>query len=355
MKSPTRGVTRVCAAAAAAVLVLAACTDAGGGPTAAPTQGGTAPTDAPSGETVTLRVLSGFDDGSVFNGPLDILIPELEERSNGRIQVEVAGPEVVPFTEGIGAVGSGVYDILYTVPLFNTGQVPEGELIYFITSESSCAEYRDAGALDLYDEVHREKANVFLLGCGGGGAHGATFLTTERFESLDDFNGKVFRGFGLYTRVLDTLGASSVAMPPPDIYGAIERGVVDGAAFPNLGIHEQALYEVAPYILMPPYLPFRYAFYMNPEAYDALPADIQELLTDTVWDLEPEFDAYWVERRDAEEELLRGEGMEFVNLPADESARLEETVFTEMWAFLDETSPEYSTQLREAFESVEGR
>lgn len=353
MRSPRRRAPRFLAAAIGTVIVLAACGGNGGVPS--PADGGTDAPETPPQETVTISVITGFADGSVFNGPLDILLPELEERSNGRIRVQVAGPEVVPFTEQIDAVGNGVYDIQYTVPLFNAGQVPEGELIYFITGESSCAEYRDAGALDLYDQVHREKAGVMFLGCGGCGAHGATFLTKEPYDSLEDFRGKVFRGFGLYTRVLDTLGASSVAMPPPDIYGAVERGVVDGAAFPNLGIHEQAMYEVVPYILMPPYLPFRYAFYANPQWYDELPQDVRDLLYETIWDLEDEFNQYWVEERDAERELLLEAGMEEVSLSAEDSARLQETVFDEFWAFLEENNPANAADLREDFESVEDR
>jgi TRAP-type transport system periplasmic protein len=330
-------------AALATTLVMAGCGPAGD------------PAPDEDREPVTLRLLTGFIEGSVFNGPMEIAIPEIEERSDGLLRIEVSGPEVVPFTEQIDAVGSGVFDIQWTVPLFNVGQVPEGEVIYFISGDSSCAEYRDAGALDIYDEAHRAKANVMLLACGGGGAHGATFLVKEPIETIDDFDGMRFRGFGLYTRVLDQLGASSVAMPPPDIYSAVERGVVDGVAFPNLGIVELGLHEVTPYMLLPPYLPFRYAFYMNPESFETLPEDLQQILVDTLWDLEPQFDAFWRERRDAEHEELLELGVEIIELEPTESARLEQLVVDEMWAFIEENSPDFGPRLREAFEAVEDR
>jgi TRAP-type C4-dicarboxylate transport system substrate-binding protein len=351
------------------VVVVAAC---GGGASPSPTQGtptqgtptsspdaspsdGAAATLDPNGEPVTIKMLVAFADGSVFNGPPELLVEELESRSGGRVTVEVDGPEVVPFTEGITAVGNRVYDIHYNVPLFHTGIVPEGEAIYFISGESSCQEYRDAGALDLYDQAHREKAGVFFLGCGGGGAHGATFILKEPIESIDEFQGMTFRGFGLYTRVLDVLGASSVAMAPGDIYNAIERGVVDGAAYPNLGIVEQALQEVAPYIVMPPYLPFRYGFYMNPDSFADLPEDVQTFLQETVWDLEDDFDQYWVEQRDAEAVQLEELGMEEVELAPEESDRLETIIVEELWKFIVESSPELGPQLQEAFEAVEPR
>jgi TRAP-type C4-dicarboxylate transport system substrate-binding protein len=322
-------------------------------PSSSASAGAAAPTLGP-GEPVTIRLLTAFAEGSVFNGPPDLFVETVETNSNGRITFEVAGPDVVPFSEGLTAVGNGVYDIHYNVPLFHTGIVPEGEAIYFISGESSCQEYRDAGALDIYDEAHREKANVFFLGCGGGGAHGATFLLKEPYESLDEFQGKKFRGFGLYTRVLDVLGASSVAMPPGDIYNAIERGVVDGAAYPNLGIVEQALQEVAPYIVMPPYLPFRYGFYMNPDSFEGLPEDVRTFIQQTAWDLEDDYDAYWVEQRDAEADQLDELGMQEVNLPEEESERLRTIIQDELWKFIRESSAEIGPRLEEAFKAVEG-
>lgn len=348
------------------IFVLAACSGPAESPaaSAAPPASAAAQSEAPDptgdakpslaeGEPVTLRLLASWAPGSVFAWPAERFVEEVEERSGGRITIEVDGPDVVPFTEGITALANGVYDIHYNVPLYHTGIVPAGEAIYFISGESSCAEYRDAGALDIYDQIHREAAGVMFLGCGGGGAHGATFLLKEPIESIDELSGTTFRGFGLYTRVLDVLGANSVAMPPGDVYGALERGVIDGAAYPNLGITEFGLHEVAPYLVMPPYLPFRYAFYANPSSFEALPGDVQTFLIDTLWGLEDEFNAYFAEARDAEAVKLADLGVEEVRLSAEESERLESIIRDELWAFIEESHPELGPQLHEAFEAVE--
>lgn len=324
----------------------------GESPVASPSGDGL-PTLSPDGESVTINFLSAFAPGSVFNGPQDLYIETVEENSGGRVSFNVDGPEVVPITEAITALSNRVYDVHYNVPLFHTGVVPAGEAIYFISGESSCQEYRDAGALDIYDEIHRETAGVFFLGCGGGGAHGATFLIKDPITSVDEFQGMTFRGFGLYTRVLDELGATSVALPPGDVYGALERGVIDGAAFPNLGIIEFALHEVTPYIVMPPYLPFRYAFYGNPDSFEALPEDVRTFMQDTLYALEDDFDAYWVEKRDAEAVQLEELGMEEVRLSGEESTRLETIIQEELWSFIVESSP-LGQQLRDAFEDIEG-
>lgn len=348
--------------------VVAACTSAA---TPAPTK---APTAAPSaaasaaasaagsaapatlsatGDKVTIKLLNGWAPTSVFAGPVRILLEAVQARANGRVTITQAGPDVVPPTEQIKAVGNKVYDLLYTVPLYHTGVNPEGEAIYFISGKSSCAAYRAAGALDAYDKAHRAGAGVMFLGCGGGGAHGATFLVKKEIKSVDEFKGMKFRGFGLYTRVLDALGASSVTLAAGDVYSALERGVVDGAAFPNLGVLEFGLSKVTPYIVMPPYLPFRYGFYMNPAVFDGLPADIRTWLQATIYDLEDDFDRYWIEARDKEAVQLKASGMKEITLPAAESARLNTIINTELWKYIAEKSPTYGPQIEAAFKKVE--
>lgn len=349
----------------AAVMLAAACGAAAtpaptsaptAGPTAAPSEQAQATLD-PNGPKVTIRLLNAFPAGNVFNGPPDLYVKTVEEKSGGRITFNVDGPEVVPYSEGIQALGNGVYDLHYNVPLFHTGTVPAGEAIYFISGNSSCQAYRDAGALDIYDQIHREQANVAFFACGGGGAHGATFLLKDPIEKIDDLKGKKLRGFGLYTRVLDKLGASSVALAPGDIYNAIERGVVDGAAFPNLGIIDYKLNEVAPYIVMPPYLPFRYAFYANPDWLAGLDADVRDFLLQTAYDLEPDFDAYWAAKRDAEAKVLTTTGgMTEIRLSQAESDRLRDIIYTELWSFIVQNSPDdLGSKLQTAFEAVESR
>lgn len=50
------------------------------------------------------------------------------------------------------------------------------------------------------------------------------------------------------TRIWDTLGAITTPMPSPEIYGAMQTGVIDGAEGSIPYIHQQKLYEVGPYI-----------------------------------------------------------------------------------------------------------
>jgi TRAP-type transport system periplasmic protein len=313
-----------------------------------------APTLSPEGESVEIRALTGFGENQpLYYDVINQFVEAVEAGANGRITFTVDGPDVVPITEQLTAVQTGVYDMVYTVGSFYSGVVPEGEALFFISGDSSCQEYRDAGALEAFQEAHIEKANAFMLACAGGGAHGATFLLTEPVSSIDEFEGMVFRGFGVYNIVLEELGASTVAMPAPEVYGAVETGVVDGSAYPNLGIVEQGLHEVLPYIVMPPWLPFRYGFFMNVDSFDEMPRDIQEYLQRVAWDLESQFDEYWVEQRDAEAVQLEELGVTEIFLPDDEHAHILDLVYDGLWGSIRELSPEHGPAMQEQFESVE--
>ena len=69
--------------------------------------------------------------------------------------------------------------------------------------------------------------------------------------SQGDLQGRKIRATQTYAGVLSMLGASPVNLPPAEIYPSLEKGVVDGAAWPVIGPLGYRWYEVAKYILRP--------------------------------------------------------------------------------------------------------
>ncbi|MDA1333172.1 MAG: TRAP transporter substrate-binding protein DctP [Bacteroidetes bacterium] len=76
---------------------------------------------------------------------------------------------------------------------------------------------------------------------------GAIYLTTQLIPestlmakgdvptSLEDLAGLRIRAIGNGARVVELLGATSVAMPSPDTYQGLQRGTMDGVSFPIYG------------------------------------------------------------------------------------------------------------------------
>ena len=61
---------------------------------------------------------------------------------------------------------------------------------------------------------------------------------------LEDWKGKRVRALAGLAEAMDSLGATSVSISPPEVYTSLERGVIDAASFPfsyahgSYGLHE---------------------------------------------------------------------------------------------------------------------
>ena len=89
------------------------------------------------------------------------------------------------------------------------------------------------------------------------------------------------RFFGLGAQVMQKLGVSTQLLAPPDIYPALERGVIDATEFamPNmdikLGFHQMAKYNYYPGWHQPASVS---ELLMNKAAFEALPESYQTML-----------------------------------------------------------------------------
>ena len=79
-------------------------------------------------------------------------------------------------------------------------------------------------------------------------------------KTLDDMKGLKLRVLGgPPTEMAKALGAVPTLIPMPDMYQALDKGVVDGAAVPWEAMHGFRLYEVAKNFTMVPF----YAAYFS--------------------------------------------------------------------------------------------
>jgi TRAP-type C4-dicarboxylate transport system substrate-binding protein len=94
-------------------------------------------------------------------------------------------------------------------------------------------------------------------------------------DSIDDLEGLTIRApSALGAQVLEAWGANAVTMPVPELYNALQTGVIDGVMIGPDGIRSFRLNEVVEYVTygLPPGLT---SFYLiaNRDAWDALPEE----------------------------------------------------------------------------------
>lgn len=112
----------------------------------------------------------------------------------------------------------------------------------------------------------------------------APLITRTPIKSLDDIKGKRIRGYGVATDVIERLGGTAVPMAAPEVYTALERGVLDGVyGFDFITAVAYKLHEIAPHftdIGDGPHAPA--ATVINVDAWGAFPAQVQATCNELV-------------------------------------------------------------------------
>lgn len=125
-------------------------------------------------------------------------------------------------------------------------------------------------------------------------------------NSPNDFKGLKWRTMDspVQMRTMEALGAIPMVVAYNEIYNALSAGVVDawmndGVAFKNLSI-----YEVAPYYTDIPLFASTQTCVISKKAFDALPADLQQIVSDIVAaELPGVIRTGWVQNRKVLEDL----------------------------------------------------
>jgi TRAP-type mannitol/chloroaromatic compound transport system substrate-binding protein len=113
----------------------------------------------------------------------------------------------------------------------------------------------------------------------------------KEIRKFEDVKGMKYRIYGIGAETYGKLGISAVTLPGGEIVPALERGVIDGAEWINcyddkiLGLDKVAKFHYVPGMHEPVTVG---EFIINKNKWDALPADIKEIVKTTVQA------AYWV-------------------------------------------------------------
>ena len=263
----------------------------------------------------------------------------------------LGGPEVTPAREQLTAVRNGVFDMMFGAAGYYVGQVPEAYVLY--ASDMTPMEARESGAFDMLAEIYRESANIEILGWVAAGVGYHIWLNTDDVvigeNGLPDLSGLQIRSSPFYNAWLETMGATVVPVPAPDIYNALERGVVDGAAWPGLGTVEYGWNAFIDFRIDPPVWQFDNLIFVNGDAWDALSPETQEAMRASVIELESAAYAHYASLAAAEAAEIEAAGTTAYTMEGE----MLETYMTNatgiMWSTLEQVAPENYEALRAAF------
>lgn len=276
------------------------------------------------------RALNAFAPNFVFSREIALpFFDAVRKAGGGEIDFKVAGPEVVPFAEQFQPAAAGAFDLLFTHPAYHSGTTAIGLAMDAVAADP--VKRREAGVVDLVDQ-HYQKLGLKVLGVVPTGSKGFQYVCKTPLKANSPaLAGMKVRGTVSYHPMIKALGGSPVVMGGGEVYSALEKGVIDAAAWGLTGVLDFKWNEVAKFYGRPGFGQASLYILMNLATWRGLPADQQRLLADEARKLElasvKRFDVLAA----AEEEEMKKRGMQETRFPTADAARLEELFAQGVW------------------------
>ncbi len=245
-----------------------------------PTPTPSPPTPTPTPQPVKL-MFSHFEPPSGTTAVVFVpFAEEVEEKTGGRVTFEHAlAGALGPTKEQYDLAVTGVADISYIgspytpgrFPMLSVAELPircpSGE-----TTTRALMELMKKGYFD--EEFHETK----LLAVWTTSPIQFQW-TNKRVSSLADLKGlKIRSATSYWSGLVSKLGLVPVEAPVTEVYGMMEKGIVDGVGFPWNGMVTWKSIEITKYLNPVDLIYFPFALAMNKQTWDKLPADVQTII-----------------------------------------------------------------------------
>ncbi|PKN30683.1 MAG: hypothetical protein CVU64_02085 [Deltaproteobacteria bacterium HGW-Deltaproteobacteria-21] len=300
-------------------------------------------------QKVTLKAVTAWPktvwEVGNFNKFLEIVKQKVDKEYPGQLEIQyVGGPEVTPSNEQVEAARMGVVDMVFTTDGYYVSAVPEVNALSVSTMDGW--EERAAGVNDYLSKIHEEKVNCVYLGRLGHNLQFTIYLTSKSVKSAD-LTGLKIRCSPTTIGWLKKLGANPVVIPPTDVYTSLERGVVDGYAFPAGLIRDWGWEKVTKYVINPGVYNGANVVLMNKKKWGQLSPALQKVLTDSVDEA-----ARFARQRSAnlvkdEVEAFKKMGIQYIELPPEEAKKLVDAAHSSLWEVIVEKSPTHGPKLKQ--------
>jgi TRAP-type C4-dicarboxylate transport system substrate-binding protein len=302
-------------------------------------------TSASYAEEITLRAISAFQPSTVFYEPFQRFADRVNENGAGIVQIDViGGPDAMPPFEIGNALRNGVVDMANTTAVYHANLVPEG--LAMTLTDLPMSELRTNGGYDLLDKIHQEKANIHWLGRLTENVPYHIYLSEEH-DSID-FKGMKIRSVPIYQAFFKGLGINSMQTAPGEVYTALERGTIDGYAWPATGVFDLGWQEKTKTRIDPGFYQVETGVYFSAKTWEKLSPDQREFLEKQMLEIEAESERF-VELAATDYARQAEEGIATLTLPeADVEAFITMSV-EEGWKPVMAANPELGAQLREMF------
>jgi TRAP-type transport system periplasmic protein len=235
----------------------------------------------------------------------------VKKASNGRLTFVLNGPETVPPFEQLQPVVAGAFHALFTHGVYHYGST--GISIALDAVGGTLQQRRESGLFDVLDKAY-QKMGLKLVAMAITEKDGYTFQLKAPVSADGDFKGRKIRGTPTYHPLIRLLGGAPVVLPIPEVYSALEKGVIDGAASPVVSLLGSKWYEVAKYVSQPSFGYTHQLMLINLNTWKGLSAADHKVLLDAGKVMEETWYEKYTAMADAEIKELQAKGVTLTKL-----------------------------------------
>jgi len=245
-----------------------------------------APTPSPTPTPVapiTLRLGHMLPIGNTYRNIADQWAKDFGEATEGRLTIETFQMSEVGMTgfDTLSSLEGRTIDIGVNLCSYLGSEYPPFGAIELPFLERNRAEaWVGEAALFYWAADKLAQYNVATL-ASTASVSPALLLSKEPVKTLDDFKGLKVRVFSPEQGdLVSAAGATPVSMPFGEQYVALQRGILTAVITAISGSYEAKFYEVLEYAYKgPPFFSYgAISMYINKDAWNELPADLQVIL-----------------------------------------------------------------------------
>ncbi len=231
-----------------------------------------------------VTAVHAFPEFLIYTKTFLAMVEDINTRGKGIVQIEVrGGPEAIEMFQQPAAVRDGVVDMVQTPGSFYGASVPEIDAM--VGSQVTPLEARENGGAAAMDAAHQKRMNVRHLGWIDGGVQFYIYSVTEpKFdaEGVLDLTGVKLRDNPIYHAFFEAMNATTSSMPSTEVYSALEKGVVDAAAWTSIGLMDLKWDKFVKYAVEPQFYNTDIGVIFNKDSWDARTPEAQKLIEDVV-------------------------------------------------------------------------
>ncbi|MEL7564476.1 MAG: TRAP transporter substrate-binding protein [Dehalobacterium sp.] len=292
-------------------------------------------TAADSGKKIVLKLGHDHMVSSPFQKSAEKFKELVEERSNGRIEVQIyPAQQLGSSREMIEGMQMGTVEMTL-LPTAKFGGFDQRltlvDLPFLFPNEEVLWKVLDG---DIGKEIMSGLDQIGIKGLAFYAEGFKAFTANKPIHKPDDFKGLKIRTMeapvimGQYK----AWGANPVPIDFAEVYNSLQQNVVDGQENPLLSIHDMKFYEVQKYMIMGDHAYLSYIMTVSKKWFDELPVDLQSLISDIVFEVAQSHKQLMKDANDTYLKNIKDFGTEVYSLTPEEKElfrKASESVYTE--------------------------